>query len=218
MKINRLVLFLSLFLCSFFNSLADNYSGVVFNDLNGNRVKENNEKGIANIKVSNGLHITTTNSRGEFFLPYWNKARFISIYKPSGYSCSEWFKPVNETNVAFNFALTQNSPSERNQFVQISDTETFEHRDWLNNLKDYIKNQQPNFVVHTGDICYHSGMEWHSKNVTEKQLGVPIYYCLGNHDMVKGDYGEQFFESQFGPAWYAFEYGKVLYVDRKSVV
>ncbi|HUH48150.1 MAG TPA: PQQ-binding-like beta-propeller repeat protein, partial [Arenibacter sp.] len=35
---------------------------------------------------------------------------------------------------------------------------------------------------------------------------------LGNHDLIKGDYGEQFFEGKFGPAWYAYEEGSTLFV------
>ena len=97
-------------------------------------------------------------------------------------------------------------------FIHISDTETYEYRDWVDQLKQYIKVQHPDFVIHTEDICYHPGMQWHSKHVNIKQIGVPFYYRLGNHDLVDGDYGEQFFEKCFGPAWYAFQEGNTLYV------
>lgn len=40
----------------------------------------------------------------------------------------------------------------------------------------------------------------------------PVYYCIGNHDLVKGEYGEQLFESIYGPTWFSFEYGKTHYI------
>ncbi|MCL3782024.1 hypothetical protein EMN47_16680 [Prolixibacteraceae bacterium JC049] len=212
MKANKKTLLAILFCCFTLSLWANNYSGIVFHDTNGNNIKDEVEQGVANVKVSNGLQITTTNSRGEFSLPTWEKARFITIYKPSDFTCTQWYQPVSKSTKSYQFALTASPSGEQGRFIHISDTETFEYRDWLNNLKDYIRDQQPNFIIHTGDICYHSGMEWHAKNVTQKQLGIPVYYCLGNHDLVKGEYGEQFFESQFGPAWYAFEYGQTLYV------
>lgn len=190
---------------------AQPYQGVVFSDSNNNGMQDNREAGIAGIKVSDGYNVVVSDSKGRFSLPGWDKARFITVYQPADYSCSQWFIPV-EQGKPFSFAMQYKLKKEEVSFVQISDTETFLFGDWLSNLKAYADINQPDFIVHTGDICYKRGMKWHSDNVTTETLGVPVYYCLGNHDLVAGDYGEQFFEQHFGPAWYAFEENNTLFI------
>ncbi|MBI9064949.1 MAG: PQQ-binding-like beta-propeller repeat protein [Marinilabiliaceae bacterium] len=185
--------------------------GYVFHDKNGNGARDIEEQGISDAVVSDGFHVIRTDKKGRFNLPGWEKQRFVTLYTGAGFSCMERYLPICEEG-EYAFAVTPKKTKQQVSFVQISDTETFEHRDWLDQLKQYSQVHKPDFIVHTGDICYRSGMVWHSENVTEVQMGVPVYYCLGNHDLVKGDYGEQFFEQCFGPAWYAFEEGNTLYV------
>jgi outer membrane protein assembly factor BamB len=43
-------------------------------------------------------------------------------------------------------------------------------------------------------------------------MGIPVYYCLGNHDLLKGEYGEKMFEDLFGPVYYSFESGNIHFV------
>ena len=43
-------------------------------------------------------------------------------------------------------------------------------------------------------------------------MGVPVRYIIGNHDYVDGKYGEELFESIYGPVWYSFEVGNVHYI------
>ena len=43
-------------------------------------------------------------------------------------------------------------------------------------------------------------------------MDCPVYYCIGNHDLVKGNYGEELYESLYGPTWYSFDIGNVHYV------
>lgn len=188
------------------------YKGKVFVDSNKNGVYDNNETLVKGAVVSDGYNIVKTNSKGEFKLKGWDKARFVTIYTSASYTCEKRFIPVKDGKSEYNFSLQTKQAKKKVSFVQISDTETFEHREWVDELKEYSKTHKPDFIVHTGDICYKSGMYWHSRNLTDKQVNVPVYYCLGNHDMIKGDYGEQYFEKCFGPAWYAFEEGNTLFV------
>ena len=39
-----------------------------------------------------------------------------------------------------------------------------------------------------------------------------MFYCIGNHDLVKGKYGEEVFENVYGPVYYSFDFGNVHYV------
>ena len=38
-----------------------------------------------------------------------------------------------------------------------------------------------------------------------RDLGVPTYSCVGNHDLRAGKYGEELWQSHFGPSWYSFD-------------
>ncbi|MBD8489501.1 PQQ-binding-like beta-propeller repeat protein [Echinicola sp. CAU 1574] len=187
-------------------------SGTVFIDQNSNGLQDQGELVYVGAILSDGYHVVKTDKKGRFKLPGWEKQRFVTIYPSGDFDAIVRYIPIEGGKREYDFPLQLKEKKQEVSFVQISDTETFEYGDWVDNLKKYIKVHQPDFVVHTGDICYESGMKWHSENLTEKELGIPIYYCLGNHDLIKGERGESYFESKFGPAWYAFEAGEVVYV------
>ncbi|AWW32202.1 hypothetical protein DN752_19800 [Echinicola strongylocentroti] len=169
-------------------------------------------QGYAGAVVSDGFHVVETDEKGYFTLSGWEKQQFVTIYPSADFSVGERYIAIEEGRDDYSFEVSLKAVKKTVDFIQISDTETFEYGGWVDDLKQYIKVHQPDFVVHTGDICYESGMKWHSENITQKELGVPVYYCLGNHDLIKGERGEAYFESKFGPAWYAFEAGGVVNV------
>lgn len=212
MKIQKLKFIVSFIALTFSYFSFGQYSGTVYWDSNGNGKKDKKEKGVFNAVVSNGLQVIKTDAKGNFLLLKWEKARFVTLYPSSGQKAANRFIKITDTKKSYNFGLKAIPKKDKVSFVQISDTETYVYKEWLNNLKAYVKNESPDFVVHTGDICYQSGIKWHSKDVTEKDLGVPVYYCLGNHDLTKGAYGEEYFEKHLGPAWYAIQKGNALYV------
>lgn len=75
-----------------------------------------------------------------------------------------------------------------------------------------MKETDPAFLIHTGDICYEDGLKQHIKDMNTENMGVPVRYVIGNHDYVAGKYGEALFESIYGPVWYSFDVGNVHYV------
>ena len=52
----------------------------------------------------------------------------------------------------------------------------------------------------------------HNQVVNAQTMNCPVYYCIGNHDLVKGKYGEELYESLYGPTWYSFDVGNIHYV------
>lgn len=98
--------------------------------------------------------------------------------------------------------------------MQISDTEIGEDGvgEWLDYVKELADEQKPAFLIHTGDICYEPGLKRHLSDMNTDNMGLPVRYIIGNHDYVDGKYGEQLFESIYGPVWYSFEVGNVHYV------
>ena len=194
MRCLYLIAVFSFFFLLNLSDAAGQFKGIVFHDQNGNGLKEANETGIQGAVVSDGYHVVQTNQAGEYQLQGWKKQQFITLYPRSEMACSERFKSIISDNAKYDFPVLLKEKKNKVTFLQISDTESYEFRNWVIDLKQYIKNHSPDFVVHTGDICYQSGMQWHSENLNKKQLGVPIYYCLGNHDLIKGKRGEEFFE------------------------
>ena len=83
---------------------------------------------------------------------------------------------------------------------------------WVTDLQQYVKNEKPAFLIHTGDICYEPGLKMHNQVVNAETMNCPVYYCIGNHDLVKGNYGEELYESIYGPTWYSFDIGNIHYV------
>lgn len=73
----------------------------------------------------------------------------------------------------------------------------------MNNVRDYARNEQAAFIIHTGDICYEKGLKAHIKLMNTENMDCPVFYCIGNHDLVKGKYGEELFESIYGPVYYS---------------
>lgn len=86
------------------------------------------------------------------------------------------------------------------------------NENWAENLHRYSVNEKVAFIVHTGDICYENGLKSHIKLVNTRNMDVPVYYCIGNHDLVKGKYGEELFENIYGPVYYSFDVDNVHYI------
>ena len=70
-------------------------SGYVFEDSNKNQKKENKEKGVENVAVSNGTQVVLTDKNGKYSLPI-QEDQTIFVIKPSGYKLA-----LNSNNLPF---------------------------------------------------------------------------------------------------------------------
>ena len=68
--------------------------GFVFVDADKDSVKDENEKGIAGVAVSNGRDVVTTDSDGEYSIPAFDRMT-VFVTQPAGYAV-----PVNDDNIA----------------------------------------------------------------------------------------------------------------------
>ena len=191
------------------------YRGQVFVDANGNGKFDDNETTLSGVVVSDGYQVVQTNGRGKFELPVTSDARFVFVTSPSGYKYSKThFLKINSEREDYSIGLmkdnTQN-PDSLN-FIQITDTETALYGSWIENVRKYAVNQKSSLIMHTGDICYEPGMRFHAQQVNSQLMGLPVYYAVGNHDLVKGEYGEKLFEDLFGPTYYSFDAGPAHFV------
>lgn len=196
------------------------YQGRVYVDANRNGQYDKGEKLLKNVCVSDGLNVVKTAADGQFVLAGHEKERFIFITVPSGYKAVyNHYRKINNASESYDFGLVPYTVGidrkGAHKFIQITDTEISQvegHEEWAENLHKYSTNEKVAFIVHTGDICYEKGLKAHIKLVNTRNMDVPVYYCIGNHDLVKGKYGEELFESIYGPVYYSFDVDNVHYI------
>ena len=206
-------------LLSLFNlpvAFSQQYSGHVYNDVDANQSYNAGDKALKGVKVSDGYSVVQTKEDGSYELELNDQARFIFISTPSGYKNSKTFYiPVEgKANREINFALALDTSQQKDRldFIHISDTETAVYGPWIDDLRGYAANNDIPLIMHTGDICYVDGMHMHAQQVNSSLMGTQVRYAVGNHDLVKGKYGEQVYESLFGPTYYSFENGSAYFV------
>lgn len=171
---------------------------------------------LANVSVSDGRNVVKTDADGNFSLPGYRKTRFITVTTPAGYETEQYYISASRDTARYDFTLRKSDipAGAAHSFLQISDTEIGEGGvgAWIEHVKSLVQTENPAFLIHTGDICYEAGLKRHLSDMNTENMGVPVRYVIGNHDYVDGKYGEELFESIYGPVWYSFEVGNVHYV------
>jgi outer membrane protein assembly factor BamB len=176
------------------------------------RVADSRNTGISGVSVTDGYNITVTDSEGNFLLVKDKRARFIYISSPDGYDpAKNFYLTAGENKSEFNFKLKKNKGNP-GKFIHLGDPEESVYRSYADLLKSYIANNPVSFIILNGDICYEKGMRFHAEEMTSEKLGTRVIYTLGNHDLIDGNYGEEFYEKNFGPVWYSFNSGGVHFV------
>ena len=176
------------------------YQGRVYVDANHNGQYDKGEKLLQGVCVSDGLNVVKTGKH--------DRQRFVFITTPSGYrSDHRHYLRAEGEGKSYDFGLQEwkgrIARDGSHRFLHVADTEIFNtvnQDDWANEIRDYAANGQAAFIVHTGDICYENGLKEHIRLMNASNMGCPVFYALGNHDLVKGKYGEELFESIYGPA------------------
>lgn len=171
---------------------------------------------LAGLCVTDGRNIVRTDENGAFELPGWERAHVISVGVLTK-AHSDWYRMIEDTikdrEGDFDFYITPAETDAGHCFLHISDTEITEGcAPWLSFVKRCVREEQPGFLLHNGDICRIRGLENHWREMNYDTMGCPVRYTLGNHDFVNYRYGEYSYETRYGPAWYSFDYGNIHYV------
>lgn len=171
---------------------------------------------LAGVSVTDGRNVVKTDENGQFTLKGWRKTHFITVTVPAGYTTEQYYIRTARDIDAYDFALAKSAvpAGAAHSFLQISDTEIGGKGvgEWIDHIKTLADSENPAFLIHTGDICYEAGLKQHILDMNTENMGVPVRYIIGNHDYVDGKYGEELFESLYGPTWYSFEVGNVHYI------
>jgi hypothetical protein len=223
-------------------------SGYVFADVNGNGKKDRNEKGIASISVTNGQEVVLTNSKGFYQLPVGedniisvikptgyqvplnadNLPQYFYIHKPKG-SPEFKYKGVSPTGPlpkSIDFALKPVKESDDYTALIFGDPQVYslEQVDYF--IKDVISEvegiKNVSFGLSMGDEVGDKLDLFPAYTGAVKRVGIPWYNMMGNHDLnadaPTDSLSDESFEAHFGPATYAFNYGKVHFIVLDDVL
>ena len=199
-------------------NMSVQYQGRVFEDVNGNGIYDKGDKPLAQVAVNDGLNVVKTGKDGRFSISGSGNP-FVTITVPTGYMANRGhYIPAGSTQ-NYDFPLKRYTPKigkdGRHSFIQVTDSEIFNttgNDKWISDVKQLATDQGAAFVVHTGDICYITGLKEHITLMNSDLMEIPVYYCVGNHDLVAGKYGEELFESIYGPVYYSFDVAGTHYV------
>ena len=229
-------------------AFADSLQGVVFKDLNGNGARDAGETGIANVRVSNGLDVVTTNHEGGYEISVEGDT-VIFITKPAGYSTS-----VNSSQLPQFFYVhrPQGSPThfrypgvdatgDLPETVDFPLLKQREEKDFKAILfadpqpqteveLEYIREDIVSELIDTdakfgmtvGDILFDDLAMFNRYNRLVASVGVPWYNVPGNHELnfeaTSDETSLETFVKHYGPTYYSFEYGDVVFFVLDNVI
>ena len=224
------------------SALATDATGRVFLDSNKNGLLNAGERGIAGVRVSNGLDVVTTNDEGRYTLPvdeqsiiFITKPRdyaipvnahmlpqFYYIHQPAGSPAGmryDGIAPTGPLPEQIDFPLIERQESAQFEAILFADPQPQTQRE-LDYIRDDVVAElidtQAAFGMTLGDILYDDLSMFPRYNALIAQIGIPWYNVPGNHELnFEADSDEhslETFKKFFGPPYYAFEYADALFV------
>jgi hypothetical protein len=214
---------------------------VVFNDRNNNGQRDSGEPGIGGVGVSNGEDVVVTDGRGRYVLPVdddssifvikpsgWmtplsekNSPRFYYVHKPNG-SPTLRFKGVEPTGPlpdSIDFPLRRQKEPKRFRAILFGDPQPHNKQDVYFLAHDIIEElvgYEASFGVSLGDLVSDNLDLFQPLNEVMGHIGLPWYSVIGNHDInydaSEDKYSDETYERVYGPANYAFNWGKVHFI------
>ena len=192
------------------NNKKNMAKGAVYHDINGNNTMDNNEPGIPNVYVSNGVEIVKTDKNGKYSIPVsedaiifvikprdWmtplnelNLPQFYYIHKPYGSPNNFTFKGVDATGPLpknINFPLYAERGKSDFKMIVFGDPQPYnlEEVDFFseNIISELVGIKGVEFGMTMGDIVGDNLDLLKPINQAVSKIGVPWYNVLGNHDV-----------------------------------
>lgn len=216
--------------------------GFVFFDGNNNRVKDRNEKGIAQVAVSNGRDVVLTETDGSYAIPMspgqilfvikpadftlpvnaQNQPQYFYIHKPQGspkltYAGSA---PTGNLPKQVNFPLIPGEKKDKFSMFVFGDPQPYsaEEVEYFRRglVGEAKKVTGVDMGISLGDLVG-DNLDLQSLYINAVQeMGVPWFNVIGNHDHNYDGGGDSLcdetFEKNFGPATYSFNHGWVHFI------
>lgn len=237
----RVTLLLYLLLVAHF-SFGATATGRVYIDDNQNGRLDASEQGLADVRVSNGLDVVTTDAEGRYEIDVGDKA-IVFVTKPrnyatpvNGHMLPQFYyihqsdgspeglrylgiEPTGPLPEEINFPLVKRVEADRFEAILFADTQPQTERE-LDYIRDDVVAElvgtEAAFGMTMGDILFDDLSMFPRYNALIAQIGVPWYNVPGNHeinfDATDDEYSLETFKRFFGPPYYAFEYADALFV------
>ncbi len=247
-KMKRKILSLVTFLLCLSGFAQTKANGYVFEDKNQNGKKDHNEPGIANVSVSNGQEVIITDTNGKYEIPVSNDniifvikpsgytvktnennlPQFYYVHKPNGSPESEFagVKPTGKLPKSLDFGLIPSEEKEKFTALIFGDPQPYNLQEIeyfaqgivaeVEGIKDIP------FGLSLGDLVGNDLDLFNPYIKAVKKVGIPWYNLMGNHDMnfdaTEDHLSDETYEAYFGPANYAFNYGKVHFIVMDDIL
>jgi hypothetical protein len=238
----KVALFLLALTCGLEAGATSLVRGYVYDDANRNGKKDRREKGVANVAVSNGREVVLTDIEGKYVLPVdddniifvikpagyrietdeYNLPRSFYIHKTGGSPALQYegVKPTGKLPASLDFALIKYDEPEAFTALVFGDSQVYNENEikyFEQGIVDDAKTlTTPVFGITLGDLVGDKLSLHPLYKDAIKKIGLPWYNVMGNHDMnydAKADsLSDETFEANFGPANYAFNYGKAHFI------
>jgi hypothetical protein len=212
-------------------------AGRVYLDRNRNLQPDPNEPGVPGACVSNGREVRRTGQNGTFRLPR-SAGGCIFVIKPSGYRLpvDENNVPIMSSSLAeegrkqggsgqggsgerIALALWPGDRAESFRVLAVGDPQAGNHRElryFRDGVLSGLADVEARFAVSLGDNVDDALSLYPRYARLMSVLGVPVHNVPGNHDLNREAEGDEAsletFKRFFGPAFYAFNHGRVHFV------
>jgi 3',5'-cyclic AMP phosphodiesterase CpdA len=222
-------------------------SGYVYHDANENRQRDEGEKGLEQISVSNGIQIVQTNTEGRYELQAgtdqiifvikpagyrmplntYYQPQFYYIHKPVGSPALHFagVPPTGDFPLSVDFDLILTNEPDNFKVLLLADPQMATEKEMSYFSTDIVNDIQKMplaaFGLCLGDIVHDDLQLYPAYIRTMARLGIPHYNVIGNHDInldsPVDSLADETFESNFGPSTYAFNYGNVHFIVLNNI-
>ena len=195
-------------------------TGILHEDTNGDNVRDNGERGIPGVRVSNGIDIVTTSADGGFILtmPLADTRCIFPIIPedyvvPGNVYVRIPYDARTDREVSIGLRKRTEPAPTRFSFVQITDIHVGIPDDLGAMTKDLAEinamRPAPDFVFATGDLTNNGNQvsQYQGYVAATRTLAMPLVNIIGNHDYCDGAYGLKNWETYLGPPYFSFDYG-----------
>jgi hypothetical protein len=215
--------------------------GTVFEDSNGNGIREPGEPGIPGVIVSNQTDCVATGDDGSFMLDPVEGYGIVFVSVPADHRpVGGFWRPIpsDSSEPRVDFALTAAPVMEAFRFLHASDPHLGEATlPRIRRLREIVEETQPAFVLITGDLIEdalrvpeqvaRSYYELYRREIAA--FPAPVYSTPGNHEIFGIErhlslvskehplYGKKMYRRYLGPNYYSFSFGRVHFVALDNV-
>lgn len=211
-------------------------SGVVFEDLDADGMRDAGERGLGGVVVSNQEQVVRTGADGRFTLPRGGYGAVFVVVPRAHRATSAWWMRADAGTLAFALAP---APEPRTlTFVHASDTHIQDGSvARTRRLRALVDSLAPAFTLITGDLVRDAlrvgeaeASGYYALFAREAaQFGAPVHTVPGNHEIFGVErtrsgveathplYGRAMYRAYRGPDYYSFDAGGAHFVALNTI-